>query len=333
MEKRDSTIDLLRVLGTFLVILAHVKIPKVMSEIRTFDVVLLVFISGMSLKYAKHKHYFDYIKKRIKKLLIPAWTTVSVILLCLFIGDKIVGPFSILNWKYVTHSYLLIDSGSIGAVWIVKVYLLIALLTPVIDYLEKKIDSSIILIGSGYLVIVIFNYLSLITMKYLFIQEYIIYAVQYSIIALMGLRFVKRKKSGIIICVISIIVLLNSVIVTGSFEPSAFKYPPQTYYLSYGLLCSVILYYLLDNLKKYKISENNVIIWLSTHSFSIYINHIYYLWLFFVFGKIGIRLNYVLEYLILILSSILQTMILEYLKNKKYNQLIIEFCNNKWLKK
>lgn len=63
MGKRDSTIDLLRVLGTLLVILAHVKIPKVMSEIRTFDVVLLVFISGMSLKYAKHKHYFVYIKK------------------------------------------------------------------------------------------------------------------------------------------------------------------------------------------------------------------------------------------------------------------------------
>ena len=111
------------------------------------------------------------------------------------------------------------------------------------------------------------HYLSLITMKYLFIQEYIIYAVQYSIIALMGLRFVKRKKSGIIICVISIFVLLNSVIVTGSFEPSAFKYPPQTYYLSYRLLCSVILYYILDNLKKYKILENNVIIWISTHSF------------------------------------------------------------------
>ena len=60
MEKRDSTIDLLRVLGTLLVIQAHVKIPKVMSEIRIFDVVLLVFISGMSLKYAKYKHYFVY---------------------------------------------------------------------------------------------------------------------------------------------------------------------------------------------------------------------------------------------------------------------------------
>ncbi len=79
-----------------------------------------------------------FIKKKNKKLLIPAWIAVSIILICLFIGDKIVGPFSILNWKYVTHSYLLIDSGSIGVVWIVKVYLLIALLTPVIDYLEKK---------------------------------------------------------------------------------------------------------------------------------------------------------------------------------------------------
>ena len=149
--ERDSTIDLLRVLGTFLVILAHVKIPKFISEIRTFDVVLLVFISGMSLRYGSHKQYFAYIKKRIKKLLFPAWITVSIILLCLFIGDKIVGPFSILNWRYVTHSYLLIDADSIGAVWIVKVYLLIALLTPIIDYIEKKVDNSAILIGGATL--------------------------------------------------------------------------------------------------------------------------------------------------------------------------------------
>lgn len=120
MEKRDSVIDFLRVCGTFLVILAHVKIPKITSEIRTFDVVLLVFISGMSLKYSQHKQYFLYLKKRIKKLLFPAWITVSIILLCLFIGDKVVGPFSILNNKYVIHSYLLIDNDSIGAVWIVN---------------------------------------------------------------------------------------------------------------------------------------------------------------------------------------------------------------------
>lgn len=317
MKKRDSTIDLLRVLGTFLVILAHVKLPKIISEIRTFDVVLLVFISGMSLKYSKHKDYFVYIKKRLKKLLIPAWTTVSIVLLCLFIGDKIVGPFSILDWKYVVHSYLLIDGGSIGAVWIVKVYLLIALLTPIIDFLERKVHSSIILLGSGYLAMIIFSYLSLITTKYIFVQEYIIYAVQYSIIALMGLRFVKRKKSGIIICLISFFIILYGVIVTGSFAPSAFKYPPQIYYISYGLLCSVMLYSIMECLKKYKAFDNGIIIWLSSHSFSIYIYHIYYLWLFFVLEKVGIRLNYILEYLILIICSIVQTIILENLKKRK----------------
>lgn len=147
MEQRDNTIDLLRVFGTFLVILAHVKIPEFISEIRTFDVVLLVFISGMSLRYANYKQYFVYMKKRVKKLLYPAWTAVSIVLLCLFIGDKIVGPFSILNWKYIVHSFLLIDADSIGAVWIVKVYLLIALLTPIIDCLEKAIDNSVALMG------------------------------------------------------------------------------------------------------------------------------------------------------------------------------------------
>lgn len=317
MEKRDSTIDLLRVLGTFLVILAHVKIPKFISEIRTFDVVLLVFISGMSLKYASHKQYFTYIKKRAKKLLFPAWITVSIILLCLFIGGKIVGPFSILNWRYVVHSYLLIDANSIGAVWIVKVYLLIALLTPIIGYIEKKVDNSAILIGGGYFTIIIFSFLVNVTPKCTFIQEYVIYAVQYSIVALMGLRFVKRKKSGTILGIISFLILVICIIVTGLFEPSAFKYPPQIYYISYGLLCSVILYNTVNHLQKYIIIEKQGVIWLSTHSFSIYICHIYYLWLFFVLGKLGIRVNYIFEFVILIIASVGQTMILENLKGRK----------------
>lgn len=156
-----------------------------------------------------------------------------------------------------------------------------------------------------------------VTPKCTFIQEYVIYAVQYSIVALMGLRFVKRKKSGTILGIISFLILVICIIVTGLFEPSTFKYPPQIYYISYGLLCSVILYNTVNHLQKYIIIEKWGVIWLSTHSFSIYICHIYYLWLFFVLGKLGIRVNYIFEFVILIIASVGQTMILENLKGRK----------------
>lgn len=316
MEQRDSTIDLLRVFGTFLVILAHVKIPEFISEVRTFDVVLLVFISGMSLRYANYKHYFAYMKKRVKKLLYPAWTTVSIVLLCLFVGDKVIGPFSILNWRYIVHSFFLIDADSIGAVWIVKVYLLIALLTPIIDFLEKKIDSSVALMGGGYFVILVFSFLVRVVPTSIFVQEYVIYAVQYSIVALFGLRFVKQKKSGIVLGMISFFALVCCVISAGSFEPSLFKYPPQIYYLSYGLLCSIFFYGIVSYLKKYIIVDKKLVFWLSTHSFTIYICHIYYLWLFFALAKLGIRLNYLVEFVILIIASIGQTIVLEKMKER-----------------
>lgn len=52
---RDLKIDILRTIGILLVILAHVKLPELVRSIRSFDVVMLVFISGMSFAYSKPK--------------------------------------------------------------------------------------------------------------------------------------------------------------------------------------------------------------------------------------------------------------------------------------
>lgn len=203
-----------------------------------------------------------------------------------------------------------------------KVYLFIALFTPIIEYIENKVDNSTILIGLGYFIIFIFSLLAKFTSKCILIQEYVIYAVQYSIVALMGLRFVKHKQSGIILGIISFIVFGSCLIFNGSFEPSLFKYPPEIYYISYGLLWSVILYYVVNHLKKYMAFGNNLIRWLSSHSFSIYICHIYYLWLFFVLGKLEIRLNFVFEFFIIIFASITQVIILEKLKKDFSNKYV-----------
>ncbi len=70
MTKRDSRIDFLRVLGTILVIMAHTGAPTLIQNIRTFDVSMLVFISGMSFVFSyKDISLKDYLKKRVKKLL------------------------------------------------------------------------------------------------------------------------------------------------------------------------------------------------------------------------------------------------------------------------
>jgi fucose 4-O-acetylase-like acetyltransferase len=48
LNNRDLRIDILRVAGLLLIILAHVSPPFLLFQFRTFDVPLMVFVSGLS---------------------------------------------------------------------------------------------------------------------------------------------------------------------------------------------------------------------------------------------------------------------------------------------
>ena len=107
-----------------MVILAHTDIPNTLLNIMTFDVILLVFISGMSLSFEKsNKSYPMYLWKRVKKLLIPTYIVITICLVIkFFITGGMVGKSTIIQ------SYTLV--GGIGYVWIVRIYLMLALVSP-----------------------------------------------------------------------------------------------------------------------------------------------------------------------------------------------------------
>ena len=73
---RNVTIDILRIIGLFLVIAAHCEFPEWFYELREFDVVTLVAVSGMSF-YASsgrsNESYGNYVKKRFLRLVLPVW--------------------------------------------------------------------------------------------------------------------------------------------------------------------------------------------------------------------------------------------------------------------
>ncbi len=60
--QRDVTIDILRVCGLLLIMLAHVNPPNLIFQIRTFDVPMMVFVSGVSYFLSKKADvsYFSY---------------------------------------------------------------------------------------------------------------------------------------------------------------------------------------------------------------------------------------------------------------------------------
>ena len=82
-RKRYIYIDYLKVLGLLLVILAHVNCPSPLMQVRSFDVPLLVFVSGFlaSKSYSGHNAK-GYYWKRIKRLVFPAWIFLTFFFLC-----------------------------------------------------------------------------------------------------------------------------------------------------------------------------------------------------------------------------------------------------------
>ena len=84
IKERDHRIDNLRSAGTLLVILAHMSLPQVILNIRTFDVVLLVMVSYITFRFKSSSNdvpYFKYVWKRIKRLVVPAYIMLTVFFL------------------------------------------------------------------------------------------------------------------------------------------------------------------------------------------------------------------------------------------------------------
>ena len=78
MHNRDKTIDLFRVIWLLAIILAHVSAPAVIFQLRNFDVVLMVLLTGVSYELSTSKpktlhQYLSYVYRRFKRLIIPTY--------------------------------------------------------------------------------------------------------------------------------------------------------------------------------------------------------------------------------------------------------------------
>ncbi len=124
--KRDPSIDFLRFVGISCIILAHSGIPKLLFQLRNFDVPLMVFISGYcAINFsAKSDNLFAYTMDRFLRLIIPTWIFLTLYFL-IRMGSG--SPVSIIDIKL---SYLMIG-GPVG-VWIIRILFFMSLLTPLV---------------------------------------------------------------------------------------------------------------------------------------------------------------------------------------------------------
>ncbi|MEE9346100.1 MAG: acyltransferase [Methylococcales bacterium] len=282
---RNQQIDLLRFIGLAMIILAHVEPPNIIFQLRNFDVPLMVLVSGMSFGLAfKRESYLQYVWKRIKRLIFPVWIFLTVYFFILFVFKS---SLEDLSYHTIFDSYFFIDG--IGYVWIIRVFILVALVAPFIDSFDEKTPSNKRYFLNLLLVLLIYEGCRYYSMPYITdgYGEYLslvgFYLIPYSLLFAFGLRFrridakeIYRLLIFFIVCFLGLMILLWYQ--TGNFvQTQDYKYPPSIYYLSYALVVFSIIWVfsgkICKTIEKSKII-NTIISFIAQNSIWIYLWHI-----------------------------------------------------------
>lgn len=317
VEKRLNYIDFLKFIGLTGIIIAHVNCPNWLLMLRNFDVPLMVIISAYlgARSINKYDNNLKYYISRIKRLIIPTY-----IFLILFFIYKFIISNELMESKYYIDSFLLTRYG-IGFVWIILIYLYSSLLLPLFKKIGYNYKTIIVLLIIYLLYELCCHYE--VGMSNKIIETTFYYIIPYGILTYIGFNLDNIKNSKkILLIILNIIIFISLGLylynTCGSFQNvQVAKYPARLYYLSYGLLCSLLLFIVCSKFN----FKNKIITFISKHSLWIYLWHIFYLDLYDylkLYNKWYIK--FIIVYLISIITIYLINKLLDLIdKNHKYN--------------
>ncbi len=281
---RDGRVDILRFIGLAMIILAHVQPPDVIFQARNFDVPLMVIVAGLSFRASyKYESYMSYLWKRVRRLLFPVWLFLSIyFFVILTTGYPIAPP----NMQTIASSYLLLDG--IGYVWVVRVFLLVAIASPFLfSFCQRttshaKYLSVIIAIYVAYELTLSISKPFLNTYQGYFFEQTFLYLVPYAAVFAIGLRLPELNRNQLLciaVAALSIFAIgaITLWVMSGqAVQTQNFKYPPQIYYLSYAIFVSIVIWILSEKLsmvlERFHISS--AIQFIARNSLWIYLWHI-----------------------------------------------------------
>lgn len=325
--KRSSEIDVMRSIALMLIFIAHLSsVSEKILNLRSFDVVTMVFLAGFSYRLSnnkKNEKYMIYLWKRLKKLLFTTWIFLSVLFSSVIMLKHSFQPW---GWIRIIQSFLLYDG--IGYVWFIRVILMLAIISPIFYKLLVWMKNSaqrlwiiiICWIGS-YTIVLLFYNITLGKINFLFsliIYLFPIYLLGYSIVYYLGMVYIDLsvKTKFTILCFSGVMYIFC--LIETNLSVIDDKYPPGIIYLSYGIFISCILY---EILHKFYINRkcSKYITWISKHSFDIYLLHIIPL-LIIKYSDNNIifiiKNHSILEMIFICLITGLSSILLEVIKNK-----------------
>ena len=293
MAKRDTSIDLMRFIGFSLIVLAHIGLSRASGEstifqLRSFDVPLMVFTSGLAFSGKNTGPYWSFIWKRALRLVVPVYIFVTAYILLNPLLSSC-GFVETYTRERIAGTYALRLNPSIGYVWIIRVFLIVMLVTPLLMKLEKAIRRA----GVYYLIVAVMLAVQTILVMWLkplsksladipglgiFVNDWLLYVFGYSAVFMMGLRF--RKAKVLERCMVFLIFAAG--IAAMAFWMNAehgtwlrfqqYKYPPQPYFLLWGVVVSSFLW--LSSRIWTRVLDNSLFAFIGRNTIWIYLWHI-----------------------------------------------------------
>lgn len=315
--QRDASIDVLRWIALTGIILVHIQPSPFWSQLRSFDVPMMVFLSAYCFARSYHgpNNYKGYCFKRFNRLVIPCWIF-------------LIGWFTLYNgvlshpidWKNIFLCFSLLTPWYL---WIIRVFFLMALIAPfIIKPLQTfSVRTFFIVMTAGFIVNEMLCHIStsyayvvvLMTFSYLLVFAYGVY------IHKLSNKQILTIGGGTMLIFISIAIALyythGGFILVGKY-----KYPPHLYYLSYAIACISFLWVIRSKIVHclHNIRLLNIITYIGSHTMWIYLWHIPILSL--VSSKFNASIRFAIVYVCAVMLVVLQTSLVKRLGNRIHDE-------------
>ncbi len=325
---RDVKLDSLRGIGLLCIILAHVDPPYVIEQLRSFDVPLMVFISGSVTKRIE-TNLITYYCKRVARLIIPVYLFITGLFILYWLGSQF-GFIKLMNDfpKVVFNTYLLSPVEGVGYVWIIRVFLLMMLITPIVVKITNVVFERFWLYFLIIALLGIFN-INIINSDICqksnvfdeIFRNIIQYILGYGLVLMTAIKLqkttiVERKRYVLTLLLLFVSSVIYYIVSNGFIIDISkfYKYPPQWYFLIYGLLCSVLLCSYVSRLPR-SLIENKILVFIGQNSIWLYLWHIPFIKISnFMFSEWYIRWGFIL-FFSLIVYLVQYKIAKKYLKN------------------
>src|SRR3990172_205525 len=139
--ERDINFDVLKIIGLFCVIIAHTDPPESVLYFQSFDVTLMVIISGALFSYSSSRTMiaasWTYIKQRLLRLIVPTWTFLVFFFIVTYLVYSASGKQYPFSGRQIMDNFALLH----GYVWIIRVFMLVAVISPLLLRMRTSLSN------------------------------------------------------------------------------------------------------------------------------------------------------------------------------------------------